>query len=55
MVLYVSKQYYWTCPYCGSNLDPGESCDCKKDDSSNVDNYKSVQGGEDSNVKGNEK
>lgn len=22
--------YYWTCPVCGSNLDPGESCsDCK--------------------------
>jgi hypothetical protein len=20
--------YYWTCPYCGANLDPGESCDC---------------------------
>ena len=22
---------YWTCPYCGSNLDPGESCDCRKE------------------------
>ena len=22
--------YYWTCPDCGANLDPGESCeDCK--------------------------
>lgn len=20
--------YYWTCPYCGANLDPGEKCDC---------------------------
>ncbi len=21
--------YYWTCPTCGANLDPGESCiDC---------------------------
>ena len=20
--------YYWTCPDCGANLDPGESCDC---------------------------
>lgn len=21
--------YYWTCPECGSNLDPGEKClDC---------------------------
>ena len=22
--------YYWTCPHCGSNLDPGERCDCLK-------------------------
>ena len=22
------KPYYWTCPYCGANLDPGEKCDC---------------------------
>lgn len=21
--------YFNTCPYCGSNLDPGEPCDCK--------------------------
>lgn len=21
--------YYRTCPLCGSNLDPGESCDCE--------------------------
>lgn len=21
-------QYYWTCPFCGANLDPGERCDC---------------------------
>lgn len=20
--------YYWTCPYCGANLDPGEKCSC---------------------------
>ena len=20
---------YWTCPYCGANLDPGEHCDCR--------------------------
>lgn len=45
--------YYWTCPYCGSNLDPGERCDCRDEKSvtikeipDNVDNYKSVQGGE---------
>lgn len=22
--------YYNICPDCGSNLDPGEACDCKK-------------------------
>lgn len=21
--------YYWTCPICGSNNDPGEACDCR--------------------------
>lgn len=21
--------YYMECPYCGSNLDPGEKCDCR--------------------------
>ena len=24
--------YYYTCPYCGSNNDPGETCDCQKHD-----------------------
>lgn len=23
--------YYWTCPYCGANLDLNEKCDCQKD------------------------
>ncbi|MEA4955886.1 MAG: hypothetical protein VB096_10325 [Pseudoflavonifractor sp.] len=23
--------YYRTCPACGANLDPGETCDCIKD------------------------
>ena len=23
--------YYNTCPNCGANLDPGESCDCIKE------------------------
>lgn len=22
---------YWTCEYCGANLDPEEKCDCIKD------------------------
>lgn len=43
--------YYWTCPYCDANLDPGEACDCRKEKGI-VDDYKSVQGGEDSNVEG---
>ncbi len=21
--------YYWTCPHCGANLDPGEHCECE--------------------------
>lgn len=21
--------YYYTCPECGANLDPGEECDCE--------------------------
>ena len=24
------SKYYWTCPVCGANLDPGEKCDYKK-------------------------
>ena len=27
----MSGTYYRTCPDCGCNLDPGEICDCKKD------------------------
>lgn len=23
--------YYNTCPKCGSNLDPGEKCDCERE------------------------
>jgi hypothetical protein len=40
--------YYWTCPYCGANLDPGESCDCKKE---TADDYQSVQGGDNNDKK----
>ena len=26
------KRYdYRTCPYCGANLDPGETCDCRRE------------------------
>lgn len=24
--------YYQPCKYCGANLDPGETCDCRKED-----------------------
>ena len=42
--------YYYTCPLCGANLDPGEKCDCtitltppknhneNKEDNTNVGN-----------------
>lgn len=45
------ETYYWTCPYCKANLDPGERCDCQKEkDSTVVDSYKAVQvGGEKKN------
>lgn len=23
--------YYYECPYCSANLDPGEKCDCRED------------------------
>ena len=28
--------YYHTCEYCGSNLDPGEKCDCRQKDGKNI-------------------
>lgn len=36
--------YYHTCPLCGANLDPGESCDCDKEESpeETPDNYHDV-------------
>lgn len=48
-------KYYWTCPYCGANLDHGEQCDCEQSRNlfgDNVNNYKSVQqeGGDKSDV-----
>lgn len=27
--------YYYTCPDCGANLDPGEKCDCQNNDNKN--------------------
>ncbi len=31
------RTFYHTCTYCGANLDPGEKCDCRKED--NEDDY----------------
>ena len=27
--------YYHECPNCGQNLDPGEACDCEKENAPN--------------------
>lgn len=50
-VLFMMKRetYYWTCPYCGANLDPDETCDCRKDSDEDVKDYKAVQDKEDEN------
>lgn len=31
------SNYYKTCPICGSNLDPGEHCDCERKGSEDQD------------------
>lgn len=31
---------YWTCPYCGANLDCGEKCDCRNEESPATDQSK---------------
>lgn len=30
---------YWTCPLCGSNLDPGEKCDCQEEKTEEAASY----------------
>lgn len=30
--MYEQHTYYYTCTKCGANLDPGESCDCERQD-----------------------
>jgi hypothetical protein len=37
------ETYYWTCPFCGANLDPGERCDCR--DETPSEDYRTVQEG----------
>ena len=34
--------YYRPCPRCGSNLDPGERCDCKEKAASGVQDRKAA-------------
>ncbi len=34
--------YYNTCPHCGANLDPGESCDCMREKEDREEFYRSV-------------
>lgn len=36
---------FWTCPYCGANLDPGERCDCKKEMPPRVLQHSQAAGG----------
>lgn len=41
------KGYYWTCPYCGANLDPEEHCECeilhKQAIKRNASNYQEIE------------
>ena len=32
----IRTAYYETCPYCGANLDPGEKCDCRQEESASA-------------------
>lgn len=33
-----TNTYFWTCPKCGSNNDPGEQCDCEKETTLTITN-----------------
>lgn len=35
---------YWTCPLCGANLDPGESCDCQEENNNNKSKEENTNG-----------
>ena len=35
--------YYWTCPKCGANLDPGEQCDCRESTSEKAPDVATVK------------
>lgn len=32
--------YYWTCPECGANLDPGEKCECENNNKNFKEEHK---------------
>lgn len=32
-----AETYYRTCPFCGANLDPGESCRCRELENKNYE------------------
>lgn len=34
--MYRKHTYYYTCEKCHANLDPGETCDCDKQDTTEV-------------------
>ena len=34
--------YFYTCPRCGSNLDPGERCNCKVEKESGADRCRTI-------------
>ncbi len=37
--------FYWICPYCSANLDPGERCDCKTEKPPRVLQHSQAAGG----------
>lgn len=37
--------YFYVCPECGSHLDPGETCDCKREQGAEAGERKFKTGG----------
>jgi hypothetical protein len=35
--------FYWTCPRCGANLDPGEHCDCQEQEVINQKHHRHLK------------
>lgn len=36
-------EFYWTCPLCGANLDPGEKCDCQFENDVNSKHHRHLK------------